>query len=499
MLEANALNWKDQVKRLLKAELVKNGVTHEELANLLAHVGVRETKAGIDSKISRGTFSAVFLWQCLYALKHQGNGTRDFQPVNISVPNFSAISFEENLFNKREDRLFIHNQQKVVYRDIRSEHSNPLNENKVVSLFSGAGGFDIGLEEAGFETAVCVEIDDDCRETLRHNRPRWKLFEDSINRAPGDIRSIQSEELLEFANLKKGEAALLIGGAPCQPFSNIGKKNGKSDPKNGDLFLEFVKMVKGIKPKAFIFENVAGITQRRHSDVIRYMKDKLEGMGYGISHIILNAANYGVPQRRERFFLLGISGVEKPAFPLPTHFKGLEEWNKFITELNPRPLYAPKQWITLKNVFSKLPHNYKNRKDYAVMCISPKVKKRMALIGPGENFKALPMDMRPACWKSGKHQGHDTFGRLRLDEPSVTIRTAAYNPAKGKYIHPTENRGLNTIEMATIQGFPYGWEFRCLGRKQITLVSAGRQVGNAVPPLLARALGMAIRPYLNKS
>jgi DNA (cytosine-5)-methyltransferase 1 len=199
----------------------------------------------------------------------------------------------------------------------------------VVSLFSGAGGLDIGLEESGFHTAVCVEYDADCRETLRYNRPEWRLFEEGVKiekgkmktRIPGDIRDIGIDELLKLAGLKKGEAALVVGGAPCQPFSNIGKKLGRNDEKNGDLFLEFVRIVKGVSPEAFIFENVVGITQQKHADVIKYMSDKFKGLGYGISHAVLNSANYGVPQRRERFFLIGIKGVENPSFPFPTHFK----------------------------------------------------------------------------------------------------------------------------------------------------------------------------------
>ena len=120
----------------------------------------------------------------------------------------------------------------------------------------------------------------------------------------------------------------------------------------------------------------------------------------------------------------------------------------------------------------------------------------MKLIEQGQNFKVLPFDMRPNCWKNGKHQGADTFGRLVADYPSVTIRTAAYNPAKGRYIHPFENRGLSTIEMAMLQDFPLEWIFRCHGREQVTLVSGGRQIGNAVPPGLAKALGLAIKKQM---
>jgi DNA (cytosine-5)-methyltransferase 1 len=107
----------------------------------------------------------------------------------------------------------------------------------------------------------------------------------------------------------------------------------------------------------------------------------------------------------------------------------------------------------------------------------------------------LPMEMRPDCWKSGKHQGADTFGRLRLDRPSVTIRTSAYNPAKGRYIHPTENRGLSTLEMAVLQSFPEDWAFECDGKP--SLVAIGRMIGNAVPIKLASALGQVLMCQLD--
>ena len=489
--------WQENVKYLLKSELLKNNLTRSDLAELLQKNGITETKASIDNKLSRGTFSAAFFLQCLYVM----NGQLKYGSDTLAVPTInSPVSvYLENLHRRSIRREnFFHKKQGVRYKDITQADEIVLSDKKVISLFTGAGGFDIGIEAAGFETAVCVEIDPDCRETLRANRPQWKLFEDNTGRVPGDIRSISPKELLETANAKKGEIALVIGGAPCQPFSNIGKRKGKTDPNIGDLFLEFVRMIKGILPKAFIFENVAGIIQSRHSDVIEYMKDKLKGLGYGISYTILNAANYGVAQRRERFFLLGIQNIDVPAFPLPTYFKGFKEWREFCHNLDQIPDYVPENWKTLQEVFKKIPTDAVNRNDYAVMNISEPVIERMKLIQPGENFKVLPMDMRPDCWKNGKHQGQDTFGRLRLDEPSITIRTAAYNPAKGKYIHPTENRGLTTLEMAAIQGFPYEWIFRCVDREKVTLVSAGKQIGNAVPPLLAKALGNAVRIQLNE-
>ncbi|NJL65312.1 MAG: DNA cytosine methyltransferase [Methylacidiphilales bacterium] len=364
---------------------------------------------------------------------------------------------------------------------------------KVISLFTGAGGFDIGLEKAGFETAVCIEVDPDCRATLKHNRPKWKIFENSTGRISGDIRTISTEEILEFSGLQNQEVTLICGGVPCQPFSNIGKKQGSNDLINGDLFLEFVRIVKGIKPKSFIFENVAGIAQNKHSDVVNYMTKQFAGIGYGLSWKILNAADYGVGQKRERFFLIGILGVDKPAFPLPTHFKDAESWITFANRLFPTTLYEPEYWVTMGDVLKSITPDMAKREDCRLMNISSVVKERMSYISPGQNFKVLPSSLRPNCWNTGKHQGHDTFGRGQLDKPAPTIRTAAYNPSKGKYIHPLENRGFNTIELATFQSFPSDWIFKSNGGKIVTLVSAGKQIGNAVPPLLAEAIGRAIQ------
>ena len=497
------INWKNHVRRFLKAELYREDITHDKLLKLLNYMGIEETKASIDNKISRGTFSAIFLFQCLSAIKANSARLKDYTIDHsvISEINEPSTPYQYGLFDQNDNGLYLHSQTNISYLDISCDTVNNhiIRNNKVISLFSGAGGFDIGIESAGFETAVCVEIDRDCRETIRFNKPNWQLLENSSNRIPGDIRAIKPKEILKLSGLKKNEAALVIGGAPCQPFSNIGNKKGKEDPENGDLFVEFVRMVKGISPKAFIFENVVGITQSRHSDIIKYMMKKFKGLGYGISFSVLNSADYGVGQTRKRFFLIGIKNVKNPSFPLPTHFKNLDDWNKFTNGFGLKPRFVPKAWITLGEVFNNISKNSTERDDYVIMNISKQVEKRMKLIGPGQNFKVLPLNMRPNCWRNGKHQGQDTFGRLKLNKPSVTIRTASYNPSKGRYIHPTENRGLNSAEMASIQGFPHNWTFKCLGRKKVTLVSVGKQIGNAVPPPLAQALGVSMRLQLENN
>ncbi|KKW38319.1 hypothetical protein A2454_03630 [Candidatus Peribacteria bacterium RIFOXYC2_FULL_55_14] len=338
----------------------------------------------------------------------------------------------------------------------------------VVSLFSGAGGLDLGLEMAGYSTRACVEIDPVFRETMRRNRPDWNPLDDF----DGDVTCITSDLLLERADLTKGQVDLLVGGPPCQSFSNMGNRKGVKDAR-GRLFRDYLRLVYEIRPLGIIFENVEGIKQH---GVLDELQKELEAMGYKVKCETVIAADYGVPQKRKRVIVLGCLGVE-PRFPKPTHsrFGDVPE---------------TKRWVTVGETFQKITVQDLLRPDCLGMNHSLEMVNRMKMVPPGGNFHDLPKKHLPDCWKSGKHQGQDTFGRLKLNEPSVTIRTSGYNPTKGRYIHPTENRGLNTLEMAALQSFPK--DFMFVGN----LKSVGVQIGNAVPPLLAKAIGEAMKPCL---
>lgn len=347
----------------------------------------------------------------------------------------------------------------------------------VISLFSGAGGLDLGLEAAGFETALCVERDADCRTTLRHNRPNWRVTDDH----GGDIRAISIKRMLEEAGLRSGDAALVVGGAPCQPFSNIGSRAGtKAD--DGTLFKEFMRVVGGVRPRGFIFENVAAITHSRHREVVEFLNSEGARLGYSVTAGVLNAADFGTPQKRLRMFALGCRSGRAPVLP-PPEFGAPDEWR----------MLGLKPWRTVRSAITRIPKLRLCRHDNLCMRVSELMLRRYQCIRSGtrDNFKALPAQLRPPCWRTGKHQGSDTFGRLLLDEPSVTIRTCGYHPMKGRYIHPTEHRGLNTAELARLQGFPDSWEFRTASGRP-NLSSIARQIGNAVPPPLAAAIGRAM-------
>lgn len=377
----------------------------------------------------------------------------------------------------------------------------------MISLFTGCGGMDIGLEVAGFRTAACVEIDQDCWKTIRLNRqlPDWPILEENGvcgNRKPGDIVHITTADILKAAGLRRGEAALVTGGAPCQPFSNIGKKEG-TDSEKGNLFHSYMRVVAETEPKAFIFENVQGMNQRKHREVIDCIRETSASIGYAVTVGTINTANYGVPQRRKRLIVLGLrndccNGVP-PAFPYPTH---AEDPSALMEKYGKIGLNAPRlrKWVTVRECFRSISPSEFERPDCIQMKVSDEMAERIKWIkvGTRDNFKALPSGLRPECWKdktdeSGRplgHQGGDTFGRLESDKPSVTIRTCGYHPMKGRYLHPTENRGLNTIEMARLQGFPPEWRFHG------GLISVGRQIGNAVPPPLARALGKVLIQFI---
>ncbi|CCO08060.1 DNA cytosine methyltransferase [Desulforamulus hydrothermalis] len=361
----------------------------------------------------------------------------------------------------------------------------------MISLFTGAGGLDLGLERAGFSTRAYVENNKYCIETIKINRKEWRLV------GNGDITKTNSKEILKTAGLKIGEAALLAGGAPCQPFSSLGKNEGDS-VSNGKLYKYFIQMVKEIQPVTFIFENVRGMVQN-HKKVIEFMEQEFGKSGYGISIALICAADYGVPQKRYRVFIIGRRDGKKPGFPFPTHAENPESSLKYFNTLCalkgvPFPYQKLKKWVTVGEVFSRLTKEHYNRKDNFYAQLSPKIVEMISYIKPKTKmcWADLPDDLKFNCWKKGKFQGRDNFSRLQYNEPSVTIRTGAIYPAKGKYIHPELNRGLSTIEMAALQSFPLnpgneGWHFYG------GILNVARQIGNAVPPLLAEAIGHALK------
>lgn len=191
--------------------------------------------------------------------------------------------------------------------------------NKIISLFSGAGGMDIGFNMAGFETAVAVEYDKSCCDTLKKNVPELNVIQ-------GDISKISTSEILKTGSLKVTEPALVIGGPPCQSFSLAGKRMGMDDER-GKLVLEFIRVVRESLPKVFVMENVKGMVNWQQGKAIEAIMNEIsepivykdKEYRYNVSISVLNSADYGVPQFRERVFLVGNRVNKKFQFPSPTH------------------------------------------------------------------------------------------------------------------------------------------------------------------------------------
>jgi len=346
-----------------------------------------------------------------------------------------------------------------------------MNQKSVLSLFTGAGGLDLGLEAAGFDTRLCVEMDPYARETLRQNRPSWALAE------PGDIHAVQPEELLEQANLRRGEVMLLAGGPPCQPFSQSaywshrGRSDRLQDPRAATL-QAYLDVVDAAQPAVILLENVKGLMFNGKREGMDLLLSGLQRINerrrtrYTPTIFTLNAANYGVPQFRERIFL--VASVDEKPFVLPAATHGpdaAEPWRTswdaigdldtsiWLDNLDPSGKWA--------GLLPSIPegHNY--------LWHTP----RNTAAG------ALPLfGWRTKFWSF--------LLKLAKNQPSWTLQ-ANPGPATGPF--HWRNRLLSPIEVARLQTFPS--DYTLVGQRRIVQ----RQLGNAVPSALGELLGLEIR------
>jgi len=348
-----------------------------------------------------------------------------------------------------------------------------------ISLYTGAGGLDYGFEAAGFETRVALEMDADCCATLAANRS-WPIIRDDIRRVPSSV-------ILDRAGLRKGEPDVLIGGPPCQPFSKSGYwvTGDAARLKDSRAFtlLEFMRCVGDVLPRAFLLENVHGISYSGKEEGFLLIEqltreiNRREGVSYTLSWRVLDAADYGVPQARVRFFLVGHREGKQFNFPRPTH--GLVE--------------AESQGMLLPHGETR---RYVTAWDAIGSCRPPRdedlrVRGRWAELLPsipeGQNY----------LWHTNRGGGLPLFGwrtrywsfllKLAKDRPSWTIQ-AQPGPAIGPF--HWKNRRLSIEEMARLQTFPKDLKY-CGSR-----VSVQRQLGNAVPSLMAEILAREIRRQL---
>ena len=353
----------------------------------------------------------------------------------------------------------------------------------VISLFSGAMGLDIGLGKAGLNVVIGQDFEPSCVETMKAN---------GHNVLGGDIREIKAETLLELTGLHIGEPFMICGGPPCQPFSTAGKRLGINDPR-GSLFMDFIRMIDYIRPRFFVMENVKGIvssplkhvsTKERVKDdpeqklgtVLDVILSEFNKLGYKTVYGILDAVNYGVPQFRERFVLIGSRDNEDIFLPVPTHF-----------QMHQNPDY---RWKTVGEAIRDLestPGEYTS--------LSGDRKKYLHMVPEGGNWKDLPQEIIPVAMGGAYESGGGKVGfyrRLSYAQPSPTITTSPAQKAT-MLCHPKQDRPLSIKEYARIQQFPDDWKFTG------TISAQYRQIGNAVPIGLAEAIGRAIISTANKT
>lgn len=329
-----------------------------------------------------------------------------------------------------------------------------------IELFAGAGGLALGIEKAGFNTLGLIEFDKDASETLRTNRPNWRVIND-------DIANISCLDLLDYFNLEKGELDLLSGGAPCQSFSYAGKRLGLEDAR-GTLFYHYAKFLQQLQPKMFLFENVKGLLSHDKGKTFSVIKDIFESTGYHIQHEVLNAWDFGVAQKRERLITIGIRSdlLSKLHFDFPDPYK-----------------YKP----VLRDILLDCPES-----DGAKY--SEYKKKIFELVPPGGYWRDIPENIAKeymkSCWyMEGGRTG--ILRRLSLDEPSLTVLTSPSQKQTDR-CHPLEARPFTIRENARCQSFPDDWNF-CGG-----IGSQYRQVGNAVPVNLAYEIAKKIKKALEE-
>lgn len=379
---------------------------------------------------------------------------------------------------------------------------------KIFDLFCGTGGFSKGFEKsrnAQYKTAFGIDLLPRSVETFRRNHPEaLGLCE--------DIRKMRCEDLGSKLNIRRGELGLIIGGPPCQGFSSIRpfRSAAEDDPRN-NLFEQFANFVNYFRPRALVLENVVGLATHNAGSVIAQIADCFTSLGYDCDWRILNAANFGVPQRRERLILIGVEKGGKIAFPEPTHHNdgttiGHKDRAKMV--LGEEDLFSTRRLappVTVLDAIGDLPairsgetateydrdplHPYQRERRNGTQALalhfSTAHTPRMLEIikHSGKNIDFIPKHLITSGFSS-------CYSRLDGNMTSVTITVNFVHPASNRCIHPICDRALTPREGARLQSFDDDFKFAG-NRSQIV-----KQIGNAVPPLLGRAIGEALAPHL---
>lgn len=334
-----------------------------------------------------------------------------------------------------------------------------------VDLFCGCGGLTVGLKKAGFRVLGAVDVDPLSVKTYKANHRDVEVWKT-------DIRDLKPSDLLQKIGLNEGELDLLAGCPPCQGFSTMRTLNGAvsvEDPRN-DLLLEFQRFVEALRPRTVMMENVPGLADdERFAAFCR----KLKKLGYLGDHRILNAAEYGVPQRRRRLIYLAGMGMEIPFADKAAKMKTVEE---AIGGL-------PKAGQSGDPVHD-MPENR-----------TPKVLEIIRLIPKdGGSRRDLPEEYQLECHK--RCTGFkDVYGRMAWKDVAPTITSGCFNPSKGRFLHPEEDRAITMREASLLQGFPRRYKFPTTDNKSAVAL----MIGNALPPPFIAAHGRSIKRVLRNN
>lgn len=356
-----------------------------------------------------------------------------------------------------------------------------------IELFAGAGGLGTGFEESGFNIVVANDIWAPAGLTYKANHPKVKYIVE-------DIAKINGDKLLKDTKYNKEDIDVIIGGPPCQGFSTLGKRF-IDDPRN-KLFKEYVRIVSDIKPKFFVMENVSGILSMEKGKVLQNIIESFNNIGYQVKYKVLNAAEYGVPQQRERAIFIGTRLDINIVFPKKTHsLIGEEGYQKALTiwdAISDLPQSDCEELIKYvcepQNSYQKaMRKNNKVITHHKPSIHNDKAKKMMSYIPAGMSawdIKDMPEDLKPTSGYG------NTYARLKPDEPGMTITRNFACISSSRCIHPYLNRGLTAREAARIQSYPDDYIFK--GSKSDIHI----QIGNSVPPLLGEKIADSIKYML---
>ena len=386
-----------------------------------------------------------------------------------------------------------------------------------IDLFAGAGGLSEGLSEAGFHGLFASEIVDDYANTYKKNHPSSEVVK-------ADIRSLDPEKIRKQLGIEQEELDLIAGGPPCQGFSINAPIRSNLDERN-HLFKEYLRFVDAFKPKAVLIENVPGLVSFEEGATLHAILNALADKGYGADVRILGAAYYGVPQMRWRTVILGLRGKNLPttAFPEPIYhapirpnFTATFDGQSLIKMPSPETdasfisvrdaiddlplLVNGEQGMKIKEYAHEPTCDYQRRSrigsigviNHEAPKLSPINMRRLQFIPTGGNWTDIPDELLPKGMQRARKSDHTKrYGRVDPDGLASTILTKC-DPHWGAYFHYSQDRSFTVREAARIQSFPDHFIFTGTQAQQFA------QVGNAVPPLLANAVGLALRSVLEE-